>query len=547
MTPVPSRGAHETGLRGAVLSLWRYARDTLMVGSPDRREEGLDLARAIAIVGMVCINFPLMLARRGGHSGGSAVLAWLVHMPSGRASSLFVTLAGVGMSMLARRAWRTIEPGARFWEKIRVRQILLLRAACLVPAGILLHLIWSIDILHFYGVYLTICALLFVFAPTPVLVVTGLGLLAGGVALEVWAIELPHGAFTTPSGFLVDAFVDGVHPVFPWLCFMLYGLWLGRRDLSDRALRSRGMAIALFVFGACELVSLFSVVAALLFAGEGALDAQDWLGLMGTSWTPDPLYVVSASATATFAILASVSVVELAQGKAWRWALRPALCTGQLALSIYVIHALAGGLIPRALGIRSSLSIEQVLLYTFVFLAIVVLASTVYRRFLARGPLEWLMRLVSSFPSPSTPVPKPSGVDEAKSKPRSPRVTAALAALGVGAALVPLLTRTLDSVPSPRELSLGSRTLSSLSLLQMRDTHTFSLAAPATIVLATHSGLDLYLELYQAGALIAEDDDGGPGVDARIERQLPAGDYEVVVRPYSATTGPFVLDLSAGD
>lgn len=544
MTLAPSRGAHETGLRGAVLSLWRYARDTLMVGSPDRREEGLDLARALAIVGMVCINFPLMLARRGGHSGGSAVLAWLVHMPSGRASSLFVTLAGVGISMLARRAWRTTERGARFWEKLRVRQILLLRAACLVPAGILLHLIWSIDILHFYGVYLTLAALFFVFAPTPVLIVIGLVLLVGGVALELSPFEIPHGAFTTPSGFFVDAFVDGVHPVFPWLCFMLYGIWLGRRDLSDPGFRSRGMAIALFVFGACELVSLLSVAVALLSVG-GELQIQDWLGLMGTSWTPDPLYVISASATATFAILASVSVVEYAQARRWQWVLRPALSTGQLALSIYVVHALAGGLLPRALGIRSSLSIEQVVLYTFVFLVVIVLASTVYRRFLARGPLEWLMRLVSSFPSPSKPVPKPDGENEAKAKPRSPRVTASLAVFGVGAAVVILLARTVVSVPSPRELSLDSRTLSSLSLLQMRDTHTFTLAAPATIVLATHSGLDLYLELYQGGALIAEDDDGGPGVDARIERALPAGDYEVAVRPYSATTGPFVLELSA--
>ena len=49
------------------------------------------------------------------------------------------------------------------------------------------------------------------------------------------------------------------------------------------------------------------------------------------------------------------------------------------------------------------------------------------------------------------------------------------------------------------------------------------------------------------GALVAADDDSGPGLDAQLHTALAPGRYDVLVRPYSATSGPFVLSARTAD
>ncbi len=556
------------------LQLFHHAKRTLLVGSANGREEAFDVARAFAIIGMVFINFPYMLARRDGVDGASAALTWIVHIPSGRASSLFVTLAGVGVSMLARRAYR-----AGDWkERLRAIRTLLLRAACLLPAGVLLHDVWNIDILHFYGVYLTLAALLFVFAPTFVLALSALVLIAVGVVLDVVSLGLPDAPFLSPLGFLIDVFIDGVHPVFPWLSFLLYGLWLGRQDFTRLAWRRRLMALAVVLFGVFELTSL-ALTAWLLLHPVPLLN--EYVGLLGTSWTPDPLYVLSALCTATFVITLSHELLAFAQRHQRAHWLRPLISTGQLALSIYVAHALIGVVIPVRLGAGRALSIEQVAAYAAAFLVCVVAMATLYRFFFARGPLEWLMRMVSTVPAregrvltvdapvltvegavltvegavltvegavltvdaPVSPVEGAvSPVEGAVSPARSRLTTRALAVLGLVLACVVFAARITGGARASEWLRPGT-TLSSLSLLHPRDVYKLTLAQPAHVTFTTRSGLDLFLELHEGTRFIAEDDDSGPGLDAEIEADLQPGTYEVLVRPFASTTGPYVLDV----
>lgn len=527
------------------LLLWQHAKRTLLVGASEPREEGFDVARAFAILGMVFINFPYMLARRDGVDGASAALTWIVHIPSGRSSSLFVTLAGVGVSMLARRAYRSRDGK----ERLRAIRTLLLRAACLLPAGVLLHDVWNIDILHFYGVYLTLAALFFVFAPTPILVLSALLLIALGVAVDVLPLGLPDAPFLSPIGFLVDSFFDGVHPVFPWLSFLLYGLWLGRQDFANVSWRRRMMALAAVLFGVFELTSL-GLTARLLMHPIEALNEH--VGLFGTSWTPDPLYVLSACCTATFIITLSHELLAFArmhQKASW---LRPLISTGQMALTIYVTHALIGVVIPVRFGYGRNMSIELVALYASAFLLCVVIAATVYRFFLARGPLEWVMRMVSTLPTLDVE-------GERVAQARVPSIEASTThevkragtttALGLVGALLTCIVFAARIVGGPRttesateRLHVGT-TLSSLSLLRPRDFHKLTLDHTAHVTLTTRSGLDLYLELYEGDRRLDEDDDSGPGLDARIEADLAPGTYGITVRPFAATTGPYVLDV----
>ena len=60
----------------------------------DRRLHGLDLARYLALAGMVLVNFRLAMAVP---AEGEGWLAGFFHLLEGKASATFVTLAGLGL------------------------------------------------------------------------------------------------------------------------------------------------------------------------------------------------------------------------------------------------------------------------------------------------------------------------------------------------------------------------------------------------------------------------------------------------------------------
>lgn len=508
------------------------------------RERGFDLARAFAIVMMVMINFQLMLAASPGpgDSPWSRALRWLVHVPSGRSSSLFVVLAGVGVTLLTRRA-RSVAPDAKSAWILRAAasRTLLLRAIFLLGAGLLLYQVWWIDILHFYACYLTVAALALWWAPDLLLAsFWALTVIAGGV-LSWLAIDWPDLPLLSPLGFVVDVLVDGVHPMVPWLAFLTYGVWLGRRDLSAAGTRARFALGAAAVFLACELGSLALTV--LVLSAPPLAFLEPHLGVFGTGWTPEPLYVVSACATATLFITIAHQLMASPAIAASRVTLA-AIAAGQMALTIYVTHAVFGVVVPRNLfGWWNGLPVEVVTAWWAAFCLSVIAGAAVWRRFFSRGPLEWVMRGLTSWELPreraievsAPPRPAPPAVPS-----RSIPIAALLAALGLV-----LLSVRLVGVPLPAGEGPGRRGV--LSLLHQRDEHVLVIERPCAVVLQTHSGLDLYLELdRQDGAgftRVAEDDDGGEGTEARIETTLAPGTYRIAVRPYGAVTGPYVLDV----
>ena len=73
------------------------------MSSDDRRLHGLDLARYLALAGMVLVNFRLAMAVE---ADGGGLLAGFFHLLEGKASATFVTLAGVGLVLATQRqAW----------------------------------------------------------------------------------------------------------------------------------------------------------------------------------------------------------------------------------------------------------------------------------------------------------------------------------------------------------------------------------------------------------------------------------------------------------
>ena len=62
------------------------------------RVVGFDIARALAVFGMVAVNFKVVM---GAGSAGPDWLVGVVGLLEGRAAATFVVLAGVGISLMS--------------------------------------------------------------------------------------------------------------------------------------------------------------------------------------------------------------------------------------------------------------------------------------------------------------------------------------------------------------------------------------------------------------------------------------------------------------
>jgi len=472
---------------------------------------------------MVLINFQVFLLT---HPDGQTDLIerWILHLPSGRSSALFVTLAGAGVSLMARSE-----------DRRAVRNTLLKRSVFLLVVGCLHILVFWIDILHFYAFYIALAALVFVRFTRRELIagavaITLFGALLGAATTGLWPDREPEWDFTA-SGMGFDLMVTGIHPLFPWLAFILVGLWIGRLDLRDPGLRRR-----LMLGGA-----LAAVISELLGAGLSALAVHlEWPAeltrLLGTGWSPDPLYVLAASGTSMLALGACQEVVT-------RWGarlpIRMLVATGQLSFTIYLLHSLAGTGVPRwAMYLQDQLEWPVVTGYWAGFCVVVVVLAWLWRRRFRRGPVEWIMRKLCGQTPAADPRPEPVIT-------RSPaRWPWAFVAIGAAAVLATKLFGVADPAldcGAPRALT-DQRT-SELTLTCPQRAFILSVETERDVTLETHSSLDAYLELYLDEERIAEDDDSGHELDARLTQRLEPGVYRVVVRPYAQSLGPFSLSV----
>ena len=352
-----------------------------------QRIVGLDVARSLAIFGMVFVNFRLVM----GAEAETKLGTMFATMFDGRAAALFVVLAGVGVSLMSRRA--------RAMGAIRPTRITLLkRSLLLFIVGLLYSPIWPPDILHFYGVYL--------FAVAWLLNLSDRGLLAAAAAAIIVADgmlvtldytigwkdfeSLEYVDFWTPAGFIRNTFFNGFHPFFPWVGFVLYGMWLGRRRL-DCSLNCWRFVAA---FGLLALVTELGSDYLIEIATEsGEISAEDADALFGTAMMPpSALYMISAASTATVVIGLCCRMGAAFGDSMW---LAPLIATGQLALSHYVAHVLIGMGTLYMLGMMESQSVAQAIVATVIFCALATLFSQQWRQRFKRGPLEAVFRIVS--------------------------------------------------------------------------------------------------------------------------------------------------------
>lgn len=343
------------------------------------RIQGIDAARALAIVGMVMVHF-------GPAVSGPVPLVRLYGLARGRAAILFVVLAGVGVSLLAGDR----SPARRHtvWTRMAFR------AAVLLPAGLALQLLDShtLVILQYYALFFLVAAGATALSDRVLLIGSlGVAVLAPVLYLGLWHWQ-PHWfagrptVITDPPLLIArNLLITGGYPVLTWTGPLLFGMWLGCQDLRLVLVRWRAVIVG-------------AVVALAAWASARALAA--WLGTPTTnpSWrllfvddahSQMPLWLLGAMGSSAAVLGLALLVVDRWPRITW-----PLVAMGQLALTIYVGQVIA-------LTLWAELLIQdEVLAATasvLTFSTVAALAAVVWRKWFSRGPLEAALRLPWSW------------------------------------------------------------------------------------------------------------------------------------------------------
>jgi len=198
--------------------------------------------------------------------------------------------------------------------------------------------------------------------------------------------------FWTIPGFIRNLFYNGFHPVVPWVAFMLFGLWFGRHDLTDKRFLKRTMSVSLIVFLVIQLISNGLIF---VLSGGNQGTASELALIFGTSPMPPlPTYMFSGSAIAIFIISSCILIAHKFENSPIIKALTK---TGQLALTFYVAHVIIG------MGIAELLNPDKVgkhplefsVAYAILFSALCILFALFWTKNKKAGPLEWIMRKIA--------------------------------------------------------------------------------------------------------------------------------------------------------
>lgn len=355
------------------------------------RIEGLDLARAFAIIGMIIVNFKVAFNATLGNS----FIINFTKLLDGKAAALFIILAGVGISLMTNSA-RINQDKEKL---ISLKNKLLKRAIFLFVIGIAYIPMWNADILHYYGFYILFGVimikasnrLLWFISVALILIYPLLILFFNYETAWDWKL-LEYIDFWTIKGFLRNLIFNGFHPLFPWLTFLLIGMWLGRQDLNNKIIRKRIAFYSLVVFVIAQVISVL-----LVNHFSNVLtnwNYEDILAVFGTSpMPPMPFYLIVGTSFGILVIISSIYLSEWFAEKIWMEAL---IKTGRIALSMYFAHVILGmGIIMIFTGQYVTWNIIYSLLHAISFCVLTVLFAKYWLEKKQHGPLEWIMRKIS--------------------------------------------------------------------------------------------------------------------------------------------------------
>lgn len=350
--------------------------------APSQRSPGPDVVRAVAILGVVVMNYHGYLIHRGGRRDGSPGVVYDLFDPwvgplATRFAAAFALTAGVGVTLLTRSR----RPG--------VSWVLARRGLLLYGAGMLFDFVWPGTILPYYGAMFVLGAVLWRL-PSWALGVVGAVAAAAGFGLRWLVLEreldgrrtqwLTDPGDRSPAGLLIDVFVNGTHPLLPWLAFFCAGIVVGR-------LLGRANWRAPVTFAGLGLFTIATIVS------TGASGERREVLLGSDPWSRSLVYTASALGTALLGFAVLTWLAERFVGTPVVEFLRRA---GQLSLTIYVAHALVFNLLVDWLDVVDPGGIWTALGFALAYWAIALTAAAAYQRRFGRGPIEQLYRALTA-------------------------------------------------------------------------------------------------------------------------------------------------------
>lgn len=376
------------------------------------RLAGVDVARAVALVGMVGVHVATVpVGAIGAAAQDQQVPAWDV-VAGGRASALFAVLAGCGLALATGAGTPRTGPALA-----TARRGVAARAGVLAAVGLTVGAVPTpaAVILAYTGVLLVVAL--------PVLG-WGAGRLAAAAAVvAVGAPVLSHllraaapraagpnvgweTLLTDPVGLARTLLIDGYYPVLTWTAYLLLGLAVGRLPLAAArtaaGLAAGGLALAgaglaagaatLRLAGGADALGRSTgesgpaVLLRLATSSYGVSPTQSWwwLGTAGrhSGTTPDLLHT-AGSALAVLGVCLLVAGA-LRRRRGGRVLLAPLVAVGSTTLTLYTLHVLllgAGSWVDAVRGAPTGLVVTG-------HLAVALLVAAAVRAPARRGPLE---------------------------------------------------------------------------------------------------------------------------------------------------------------
>lgn len=361
---------------------------------------GLDVARGLALVGMVAVH-----TITSDKADGSMSPAWV--LANGKASALFAVLGGVGLAFMTGR--RRPPQGK---AALRAALSPLVRGLLLVLFGLALGGIVPASevsiVLTYLGTVFMMAALLTPLRARSLLILGLAWTVIGPVISQVVRqgtsaqepVNLGLGALGNPELLIRTLLFTGAFPAITWFAYICIGMAIGRANLSARLVIAKliaggsllALATSVFASILVDGLGLRERIAAdvagtmtldtftnyLVFGGDGILPADSWwwLGVQAPhTGTPlDLLFTIGTSLAVIGACLALATVF----GHRFSLLAVP----GGMTLTLYSVHVL---LIGRFREMSDGLQFT-------LHLVVLVLFALIWSQFFARGPLEQALR-----------------------------------------------------------------------------------------------------------------------------------------------------------
>ena len=360
------------------------------------RLPGPDVVRAVALIGVVVMNYHGYLILRADETPGTGWLEDLFDPWDGpmstRFAATFVLVAGVGVTLMtarrvdARRSAANDEDIALARDRVRAMRVRLLRRGLLLyVTGLLLEEIWPGTIITYYGAMFVLAAAMFTWRSRWLIVVGTAAALAGS-SVRLWQdAQARDGISTTwlsepDEGSLRDhvfgVFVNGTHPLLPWLAFMCAGMVLGRL-VRTTWWRSAALGAGLALVGVGWVVS------------SHAASAFDDVAISINPLDRGVVYTASALGSA---LVAYACIDWLATR--YPVATDPLRRAGQMTLSLYIAHVLVFNLVVDWLGWIEPAGVEVALVSALGFWIVGIAAAVAWQRRFAVGPAERIYRTI---------------------------------------------------------------------------------------------------------------------------------------------------------